>query len=660
MEEKKYRYLMKIAIDFGSTNTVMAWRVYDVSEDGKLVVSEKLNPINTVKTIPSIMIFQEENQNNEAVKKDLCGIEADNVIRSSNIPPVVCDNFKQNLYTAESASEEYSKSVELTTRFFGFLREIYRQEIYNCIPSQAVQNMKTILYLSTPVRANPTHRSLMRKIAADAGFDQQNGVNEICTDYDEARCVVRYAMAESKDGMKDIMAKAGEPGGVMLLFIDVGGSTMDVSLENLRIGLDGTETMDPISSWPSADVEYPLGGCLIDEAIKEYLIQNGYADKDFTSHMWQHSDGKYRFRIFKEENNQKLAQGQEIEKLGMLANVCYDYAEDIIPEKNYNKSTEKIDAAIFQDKISKNYIEHMIKAIETLFQNQRPLENRPPVEAKDVDAVFLAGAGSRLFFIGEVLKDERLGFQKIIKNPKMLFSSWENPSLCCALGALAEQEKIISPNYAKEQYQIELGMYVHDNEMTSYIQNNPLVLLPHITDYHITDSKIGSCKFVFSKRYNVTEKYKMLPVGNVVEEEVSYLDTCADNICLQIRLFRISEDGSAVMIGMPYTKSSSRRLGQKLGEFAKKCVANVAYMEAKAVALTVDSVAALFKKKPNLDKKVDEVYNNQGIAFELPHKQATMTIEMKYALTEKSEFKADVKIKSPYFEIVDQKFQIEL
>ena len=34
-------YLTKVAIDFGSTNTVMAWKVYLIDKDGNLSISDQ-------------------------------------------------------------------------------------------------------------------------------------------------------------------------------------------------------------------------------------------------------------------------------------------------------------------------------------------------------------------------------------------------------------------------------------------------------------------------------------------------------------------------------------------------------------------------------------------------------------------------------------------
>lgn len=560
-----YKYLMKVAIDFGSTNTVMAWRVYHIEENGKLVLSDKLNPISAIKRIPSMMIFKSDNPQNEAVKKDLYGDAAAEVVRNSNTPPVVCDNFKQCLYTAAPGSAEYTKGIALCTRFFEFLREEYKQGMYNILPPHVTQELKVVLYLSTPVRAHPTHRTLMRKMAEDAGFNAANGITEINTDLDEARCVIRYAMEHRKDDMRDVMAKAGKPKGAILLFVDVGGSTMDVSLENLRIDLAGNETMDNISCWPNADVKYPLGGAQIDEAIKDYLIAQGYADSEFTREKWIHGDGKFRFRVFKEESNELLQSGQTITKLGKVASVCYDYDDDIVPPKNYAKSTEQIDCNIYESKICHVYIDKMLEAIAALFSQQRLIPGRARIAPGDVDAIFLAGDGSRLYFISQILRGERMGkdpgFSQIKVNPKLLFDKWDNPSHCCALGALADQEKLISPNYARDRYFAEVSVFEHSAWLTEQFRSQPSIMTSQ--DYVLGD-RVGKCNRIYFSSIPITEKYQLLPQIARKKEKFSYTDYALEMIAIRVSLYRVAENGRLEQVGMPFVLNQQRQMGRVL------------------------------------------------------------------------------------------------
>lgn len=659
------KYLLKVSIDFGSTNTVMAWRVYEADESGKLTISETLNAVNPVDHIPSIMIFKTDNPNNPAVTQDFYGEKAERIIRDSNTPPVVCDNFKQYLYTSSPDSPEFQKGVALTTRFFSCLREKYMVDIYNKLPNYVRKEMKAVLYLSTPVRAAAPHITIMRKIAVEAGFTEVNGIHEICTDYDEARCVVRYAMEARKDDMRDILAKAGQPGGAMLLFIDVGGSTMDVSLQNFRIGLDGMETMDPISFWPSADVKYPLGGCQVDQAIKDYLVAEGFAHPEYTADKWDNGDSKFRFRVFKEENNDLLRLNESIPKLGRLASVCYDKDEDIFPAKNYNTGTHKINADVFESRICRTYIDNILEAIRQVFQkNQRPMKNRPAVTPGDVDAIFLAGAGSRLYFISKILVGEAQrdgkkldpGFTQIKNNHSLLFDNWEDPSRCCALGALVEQEKVISPNYARDHYYVRIRLFQHDDGLIETFRKNPGLPDPQKEKYSDEKGSSYNCGCIYDKKHPLAAKYTMLPAKIDQRESVSYVDRCYFNLAVQMTLFRIDDNGEEKQVGLPYLKTQPRKTGDQLWT-ALKSIAGIGVIGLATIpSLLADAVRSVTGKESNVTESMVEAVDN----FVNPKSLVTLDFGFRCTLMENNTLRLEADVKSRYFNMENNQFIMDV
>ena len=658
------KFLLKVSIDFGSTNTVMAWRIYEIGEGGKLTISETLNAVNPVEHIPTIMLFKSDNPGTPAVDQDCYGEKAERIIRDSNTPPVVCDNFKQYLYVCAPDTPDFQKGVELTTRFFTFLREKYMVDIYNKIPNYARKEMKTVLYLSTPVRAAAPHISIMRKIAMEAGFTAVNGVHEICTDYDEARCVVRYAMEVRKKDMQDILAKAGHPNGAMLLFIDVGGSTMDVSLQNFRIGFDGTETMDPISFWPSADVKYTLGGCQVDQAIKDYLVAEGFAHPEYTAGKWEHGDGKFRFRIFKEENNATLSAGESIAKLGRLASVCYDKDEDIFPAKNYNTGTQKINGEAFESQICNGYIDHILEAIRQVFkENQRPVKGRAPVTPADVDAIFLAGAGSRLYFIsklllGQVCRDGKPldpGFTQIQNKNSLLFNDWEDPSECCALGALVEQEKVVTPNYARDHYYVRICLYEHDDALVEIFRKNPGLPTPDETKYEGKKGTFHFCRCIYDQRHPLASQYAMLPVKIGKRETISYVDQCYYNLAVQMTLYRVADNGKAEQVGLPYLKTQSRD-GFSKAILAAKAIAALPMLVAVVPGVVIDEVAEKVGVKTSIaDTLIDRV---DKIAA--PRSSVDMDFGFRCTLMENNTLQLEADVKSKYFNMDNNRFVMDV
>lgn len=659
------KYLLKVSIDFGSTNTVMAWRVYEADESGKLTISETLNAVNPVDHIPSIMLFKADNPNNPAVTQDCYGEKAERIIRDSNTPPVVCDNFKQYLYTSVPDSPEFQKGVELTTKFFSCLREKYMVDIYNKLPNYVRKEMKTVLYLSTPVRAAAPHITIMRKIAMEAGFTEVNGIHEICTDYDEARCVVRYAMEARKEDMQDILAKAGRPGGAMLLFIDVGGSTMDVSLQNFRIGLDGTETMDPISFWPSADVKYPLGGCQVDQAIKDYLVAEGFAHPEYTADKWDNGDSKFRFRIFKEENNDLLSRNESIPKLGRLASVCYDKDEDIYPAKNYNTGTQKINADVFESQICIIYIDNILEAIRQVFkENQRPIENHPPVTPADVDAIFLAGAGSRLYFISKILSGQLTrngklldpGFNRIQSNPSHLFDNWEDPSQCCALGALVEQEKVISPNYARDHYYVRICLYEHDDDLIEIFRENPGLPTPNETKYKGKKEDFHYCRCIYDQKHPLAAKYTMLPSEIGMRETITYTDQSYFNLAVQMILYRVNDNGEEEQVGLPYLKTQPRNINSRRILTAKG-IASIPVLVAGIIPSVLVDAAT---EKLGMETKVTETLIDAVDKFTAPRTTVDMDFGFRCSLLENNTLQLEADVKSKYFNMENNKFVMDV
>lgn len=650
------KYFMKVAIDFGSTNTVMAWRMYDRTDDGKLIISQKYNSENSAIKIPSVMIFADENPGNEAVKTDLFGEEATKVIEHSNTPPVVCDNFKQYLYTYKPDTEEYEKGKELCTKFFKHLRSVYKQKIINTIPDFVLSDMDVTVFLSTPVRAHPTHRSVMRKIALDAGFTADNLVTEINTDYDEATCVVRYAIANRKDAMKKIFAKAGAERGALLLFADSGGSTFDTCIKRFRIKDDGVIHMDSISEWPSPDVKYPLGGCLIDEAIRDYLIAEGYADKEFTLSKWESVDGKLRFRKFKEENNQTIEAG-EIATLGNVKNVCYDYDDDIRPEKNYNKSPNKINAKIYEEKICAEFISKFKESLKELFATQRETEYGE-VKPADIDGIFLFGAGSKLYFIPRLLledfDDKTPGFVKIQKNKDLLFEGWDDPSTCCALGALTEDENIEMPNYSKDKYFVSVQIYVHGKLIEQELKKGTIELSSENKVYEIGSSK-ETCVCVMDKILRISEKHQLLPYISSYKDLIEYNDNLEDCITVKVVLKKLKENGEYETISEPYIYTTQRVLTDKLVKVAKMAFALIGVIPIVGT-IPIDWALKTLGGKGELTRGYAE--RLEEMVF--PTRKIQLSLNMRFTLTEHNSISVDTRIESDNFKTSEESYSFNI
>ena len=658
-------YLTKVAIDFGSTNTVMAWKVYLIDNDGNLSISDQYNTIKNILRIPSMMILQADNSNNPAINRDIYGKEAEEFSRNSNDSLIVCDNFKQKLYTESVSTAEYQRGILFTEKFFVHLREVYRNEIFNRFPNNIKSDMTITLYLSTPVRANPTHQTIMKDIAVKAGFVKENGIDEIRTEYDEAICVVKHTVDSKRDDMSDIMNKAATPQGSTILFVDIGGSTADMILEKMFIK-NGQLTLDSISLWPNADVKYPLGGCFVDEAIFNYMIKNGFTNREYAINKWKHGDGKILIRLFKEQNNEKLLNGDTIEKLGRVSGAMYDKDDDIFPDKSYNKAPQKIDNTIFEKEICFEYIEKMEEAFQELFKNQRPIEGQERIKPEDVDAIVLSGAGSKLYFIKDLFLKEKNRFKKIIENPKYLFADWEDPSLCCALGAMIELNDTNMPRYSRDKYCVKVRIYTMDNNsnMVNYAYKYPTEICPDIETYYdkywsnaSDDGYIGKIYCIFNEEELLTDKYMKLPTKISVEEKINYIEKYTYNIALQIILIRVDDEGRRCRLGT-MMKIQSFDTTKALSVAVKGLASIPVFIAAVAGDVALGVLSEDWKNRNDEDKLSGKVESALDKFCGIGEKKE-LSMKMDMQLSEANKFTVDVELNGEQIEMKNQKLQID-
>lgn len=657
--EMKKNHLLKVAIDFGSTNTVMAWRMYEKDNNGNPRVSENLNSVNNIIKIPSIMIFADENPGNEAVKEDLFGEEASDAAENANVAPVVCTNFKQHLYVNKPDTPEYQKGVKLCIKFFEHLRSVYRTRIINLFLPQVLSDMEVILYLSTPVRAHFTHHSVMREIALNAGFTADNGITEINNDLDEATCIVRYALDNRSEKMKRLFVKAGTERGSLLLFADAGGSTLDSCIMRLHIKEDGSIKFDPVSKWPEdPDVKYPLGGCQIDEAIRDYLIKEGYADKEYTLNKWEKGDGKFRFRRFKEENNIKV-QNIGISVLGKVADVCYRCEYGILPNKFYDISPQKINAKIYEEEICKEYMLQFKSSLKELFENQRKTKEYDVVKPSDIDGIFLTGAGSNLYLIPKILLedfDEKTPGFVNVRNDKdnLFFADWEDPSVCCALGALTDDSNIDIPNYAKSNYFVSLQIYSHDNAIEQALIKGEIELLPQNKVFEIGNVE-HSCSYIAGREIRASAKHQILPIVSEYKDQVNYDDNFEDRLTIQVAIKQVKEDGKIETISKKYTHTTKRIFVDKVSYIIKGLLGIIGYIPAGATAL-IDAAS----KKLGYKGQLTEAYCNGVETIFFATRKVTLNLSAKVTLSENNAISIETKMENKYFKTSESAIVIKI
>lgn len=494
MSNGTYKYTFKLAIDSGNTNTVMYWRLFENLPNGR---KKEITPDDNIYSIPSIMVLREENREIEFKNcNEYYGKEAEDTIDNNTLPKIQ-SNFKKRFYMAQKNSSEFAEAETLYKRFFTCLRREYYTRIWTRAVKQAIgaDGLDTVhgtLYLTYPVRADFDHIKRMVKIAEEAGFTKEIGIHEISRERNEADCIVHYAVGQ--DSMKDLQKNADQKGGLNVLYADIGGSTGDIALDRFCIDEAGVRKSENIAWWPSLDEKRLLGGSEVDEQILQYLIREGHAVEEYAKKQFNKRSGQEIIRKFKEENNSFLKRGDKIERLGNLARVCFDQDDyDVLPKKMY-KHGRKIDSEIFEREICREYIGDFLSALDKLFdyayQKSHNKVTCPEehVHPEDVDAIILFGGGSRLYFLEDLLTgklaerypDDPIlgrdpGFAKIRENPELLLSDWEDPSKCCALGALTENENYIRRPVANADYWVRIYLTSESGFVVYYDYDKLLV-----------------------------------------------------------------------------------------------------------------------------------------------------------------------------------------
>lgn len=425
-------YELHVAIDYGSTNSVMGCDLYAWNDGAKEWALSRYSQ-NYLVSFPTIVVYKEDNPDNPNVEEKVyAGKATPNLVDNLAMPAVARTHFKPLLYEQDTARQLLGR--KLTLDFFRYLYAEFRRDVYNRLPKEILPKMRTTLHLTTPVRAQDEHVQIMRQIAQAAGFNADNGISFIDTSRNEADCI-KYLACKRHPEVIGRLNNVGTGREIYLLFIDVGGSTTDIELVR-QSAIDSFnqkgETMRVLAMWPKSMVERPLGGCEVDQAISAYLVREGFLLADQVRNGWEHGNAATMFRQFKETNNSLLKNGMNVTNLGGVKQYRINEETDDMAERKFNANTP-ITPQLYEQQICADYIDRMANALRDVFSSTG-------VSQEQVDAVFVTGAGSRLYFLHRLLMGELgstpLHLRKIQENPQFLFDNWDDPAACCTLGAL--------------------------------------------------------------------------------------------------------------------------------------------------------------------------------------------------------------------------------
>ena len=179
---------LRVAIDLGSTVSVMGWQWFSSGENKPFPVGEI-----KIAQYPTLILEQKDNP---MLGQDLFGEEAQDLLEKNNGGVLFAKNvFKKKLLFPET-KEEHAEGIRLTEKFFGFLYKCFQEDS----PLPKGESAKSELYLTVPMSTNHASIQELERIAEKSGFSRTNGFQ--ITVLNEAQCLVDYAFFDCKDGVK--------------------------------------------------------------------------------------------------------------------------------------------------------------------------------------------------------------------------------------------------------------------------------------------------------------------------------------------------------------------------------------------------------------------------------------------------------------------------
>lgn len=459
MEEN--RYLLREVIDFGSTVSGMGYQLYQQDKDGNWIAQEEFR--NTW-YLPTVIV--EKDKNPEAsLENDLFGNTA--LLKSKKANVKAATEFKQYLYNPEG--NKYEEAKRVTIKFMEFMRGVL--ESRHNISKELYETMEKEVYITVPLVASNGIADEMLQIAKSAGFTKENGYTKL-SKMDEARSLTDLVLSVEDSKINDeLQGLARKPKECQtILFIDIGGLTVDMNLALIRYDEKENYSFQQIGIWPQASdrkkVNHLGGGITLDMALKTYLLKNGFVHPEVTENVIN-TRGYMDFREFKERaNNEYWMKGETVDRLDGLG---VDVNANLYPENNYKKAfDQQLSPELFIKEVAADYINTIINGIRTVLNdgaNHKYAKDLGlDIREETLDWIFITGGGSNIFFMEDMLLGKlpdfikNLRLEKIMNDPERILGlNAENKTLACVQGGLLYTGKFVLSAVA--DYSLEISVY---------------------------------------------------------------------------------------------------------------------------------------------------------------------------------------------------------
>ncbi len=350
-----------LAIDLGNSTTVVAFQ----AENDRSVQLIEINPISRSKGEIPTLVWKSPKRADHF----LFGQEVENLNPEERQPPSLSSDFKRWI----GASEEKSKALKsfLLPEEAG---ELFIQKIWSAIPKK--YNIKRLI-LTAPVETYKAYRTWLYKVCSNLEVQEIALVDE-----PTAAAIGSH-----------------QKGGSKLLVIDIGGSTIDMSMVLLEGGEGQAEPIAQLMRFNGQDLEgksqqvlrcakvlgkqgLRLGGRDIDRWIANHLIPNS-------------------------QNNELILNA--VEKLKCkLSDISISetqiLSEELITD-SLSGDTEllRLSRIELEELLMKN---GLIKSLQKLFEQTLSRGRSNGCDLEDLTGVILVGGGSRIPLIKEWLNKQ--------------------------------------------------------------------------------------------------------------------------------------------------------------------------------------------------------------------------------------------------------------
>lgn len=481
-------YKMRIAVDFGSTVSALAWNLLEQKSP-----NAGFSPVAGTgwrMQFPTIIV---EKAQNPAAPFDSTLYGEDALAVLKELPGVKTHTeFKHGLY--DPTDEGFQESCRLTILFLGYLRGFL--ECNHDLSDELFRAAEKEVWYTTPLISAYDSNQLMQNLLMAAGFTPENGYGQF-RKLDEATSLSSLALSSNnalfqraiRKSVKDPHRKE------LALFIDIGGLTADINLVFFYYGVGASGEWavqwQQLGCWPEPSNRKKTatalcGGLALDQALCHYLMENRFVNPEVVQESLEQR-GYLDFREFKEQSNDLYWRvGGTRDTLDGLG---ADSDRDLLPKADYEKSTGKrLTPERFMTEVASEYIETLTNAIRSVIKNGAAHEAAEGMDVREetIDWIFLTGGGSNIFFLRPMLRGRlpqdlpTLNLEKIKQQPARILPDDLDTALLdhtmnCVNGALCYTGDFIASSPA--DYQIMIRFIALDGENQTVIQEKAIPLM---------------------------------------------------------------------------------------------------------------------------------------------------------------------------------------